>query len=1393
MHRPDFNNSARIEPRDIDWHDFQAILAQIPVAKRNVTRMAETTIPGIVKRPFTAALLSQLQTALATLDERMEFLEHLLNRASILDDSPPPAVGGDKEEDDPVDSYFKAIQQYTVKVETARDIAAKFFADNQPANSSQQPAAPNHEESRNPDKLLSPDKLSACVSGIRLERWIDSFTVFLQSGRHLNTPRQHAYLDQFLEQDLKDALDGLYVHGVTPVLEAGGMMDIIRSQSLISYPIFNRRLDYFDLKRGEGENVLEYLHKIDNLCSVADIASMTPEDITLHRFMSSCNDTVLRDKIRNEKRQDMTYIKQFVRQYVQNLSAENAIKESVKVVAAVQPTTSPGNQRGRGGRNGRGGRGRRGSNRPRIPELQGCCYRCGKPMHRDPATECVVLVNGLSCDYCGIRGHLANICRKRLGGEAKTVSAVAEDFSEMVTPHLNVKVNHKHGELNVNSLLDTGSAATLISSDVAAANHIEVQPSNSCLQTLTGESIPTTGQAPITISTQSASIQTTAEVTPSTSEDLLIGYRDLQRLGIIPKNFPVQACKPIDFQRIRNSLIKLFPDVLTDILPDSAKTGPLMKIHLKRGEKVPFRVTTARAIPLHWVEKAERCVNKLLNAKSIAPQDAPTEWCAPGFFVLKPDGELRLVVDYTGLNSYVERPTHVFPSTSEIIAGIDPKSRYFAKLDALSGYHQVPLDEESAKLTTFLLPCGRFKHLVAPMGLSASSDEFCRRSDEVIANLPGVRKLVDDILISAPTIDILTSRIQALLQRCRERNFILSQKKFEIGSSVEFAGHVINAKGVFPQGNKLQGIQDFPPPTNLTQLRSFIGMCNQLQSFSPNLANLVSPLLPLLKAGEQFQWLPEHQTAFDSIKTKLAKNLALHHFDPSIPTSLITDASIAGLGFALIQTPTSGKPRIIQCGSRTLIPAEKNYATIELEALAIAWAIMKCSFFLKGIPHFSVITDHRPLLGVFSKPLSRIANPRLVRIRERILDFHFSMAWLKGKSNVLADALSRHPPPPSAATPHPKPINACILAPASSVKNLRQSSLSCPSYAAIVQALRDRRTLADIADTHPAKQLKGEWHSLSLSDEGLILLDATRIYVPIGSRKQVLEQLHTGHCGLQKTWETAKTMFFWPGLKNQIKQMIERCDACQRFRPSQPIEPLIHTTADFPMHKVSADLAQAGGKTYLIMVDRFSGYPFVAQLSNQSTSAIVTHMLHWFRTYGFPTSIRTDGGPQFRGPFKEFCRNSGIDHENTSPYHPQSNGHAEAAVKNIKHLLQKVQPKDFPLHFSSWKNTARGDQPSPNALFFGRHLRLELPVTLEFLKTPTTVSNHTPVPKATQGRTLRPLHDGERVRIQCPHSKRWTMKGIITSVSDNARTYTIQLDSGEQIRRNRIFLKKCYV
>ena len=251
---------------------------------------------------------------------------------------------------------------------------------------------------------------------------------------------------------------------------------------------------------------------------------------------------------------------------------------------------------------------------------------------------------------------------------------------------------------------------------------------------------------------------------------------------------------------MKDSLIKDNPTVLTDDLPHhSMNTGCVaMKIHLTPGEKIPFRISTARQIPLHWREKAEKIVKKLIDGKVIAPQDEPTEWCAPGFFVAKKNGDIRLVIDYTKLNKHVWRPIHTFSSTQEILSGIDPDSKVFAKLDATQGYHQVPLNEESSKLTTFLLPSGRFRFLRAPMGLSCSSDEFCRHSDKVIEGLPRIRKLVDDILVQAPDMETLRNRIDQLLARCRLHNFTLSRKKLEIGESVEFAGQIVSQTGVQP-------------------------------------------------------------------------------------------------------------------------------------------------------------------------------------------------------------------------------------------------------------------------------------------------------------------------------------------------------------------------------------------------------------------------------------------------------------------------------------------------------------------------------------------------------------------------------------------------------------------
>ena len=154
-------------------------------------------------------------------------------------------------------------------------------------------------------------------------------------------------------------------------------------------------------------------------------------------------------------------------------------------------------------------------------------------------------------------------------------------------------------------------------------------------------------------------------------------------------------------------------------------------------------MSVARQIPLRFRKPADDAIQQLLDNKVIAKCDEPTEWCSPEFFVVKADGKsVRLVTDYTRLNSYVDRPVHPFPSVSEILQTIPASARGFAKFDAVNGYFQVSLNEESSKLTTFILPSGRYRYLRIPQGLNASSDEWCRRSDAIIEGIQWAKKIV---------------------------------------------------------------------------------------------------------------------------------------------------------------------------------------------------------------------------------------------------------------------------------------------------------------------------------------------------------------------------------------------------------------------------------------------------------------------------------------------------------------------------------------------------------------------------------------------------------------------------------------------------------------------------
>ena len=582
-------------------------------------------------------------------------------------------------------------------------------------------------------------------------------------------------------------------------------------------------------------------------------------------------------------------------------------------------------------------------------------------------------------------------------------------------------------------LPDTGATRTVMAYNVARQVGISIDTSRKeRLYAANGVLMDCSGFVILEASIHGNTVPIDVLISTDISNEILLSWHDLIALGVVPAGFPLVNCARAvsstppppppspttpSTHQAEDSITSLqmeFSGTLSNSLEGKTMRGKPMRIHLVPGDIVPKQVYTVKKIPVHQSQEVADLIADLVKNKIITrlATDEPSDWISRADFVPKENGKagLRLVTDYKALNKYVQRPVHPFPSAGDIIQGLQPDSKIFCKLDAVQGYFQIPLEESSSYLTTFLLADGRYRYLRAPMGLSSSSDEWNARSDVVIEGLPFAQKIVDDILIEAPDSPTLYRRIRQVLRRCEKFGITISLRKLQIGSRVKFAGYVISEKGVYPDPEKIAALTEFPAPTDITTLRSFLGLANQLGHFVPDLSHLTKRLRLLLKKNQAWTWLPAHDQDFRRVKDILTRECTVKPFDPSLPTSLLTDASRNfGLGYMLLQKDRDGKPRVIQCGSCSLTPAQKNYAVIELECLAIVWAIKKCNFYLRGIRTFSVITDHRPLVGIFKKSVHDLDNQRLVRFVTRVSDYVFDVEWTPGKEHLIADALSRAP------------------------------------------------------------------------------------------------------------------------------------------------------------------------------------------------------------------------------------------------------------------------------------------------------------------------------------------------------------------------------------------------
>ena len=380
------------------------------------------------------------------------------------------------------------------------------------------------------------------------------------------------------------------------------------------------------------------------------------------------------------------------------------------------------------------------------------------------------------------------------------------------------------GKSKVEFKLDSGAEVSVLSDKLPWLRHASLKPATNTLRGPGGVKLRLLGTLDAQLSCGDRSYSETLYVIEN------------QGISLLSRNACVQL-----------NLIKLVVDAI-DVQKDFPKLfvglGKLnMQHHINLTDDArPVCLYAARKVPHPLLPRVKDELKRMEDQGVISKVTQPTDWCSGMVVVPKPNGKVRICVDHTQLNKAVRREVHPMKSVDENLAKLG-NATVFSKLDANSGFWQLPLDEESKLLTTFITPQGRFAFKRIPFGISSA---FTRTMSQILAGMDGVICHMDDILVYASNETTHDERLREVLERLQEAGLTLNDKCEFNKTSILFLGHIIDSSGVHADGQKLEAIQRFPDPTNTNELRRLTGMANQLGKFVPNLAELSAPMCYLL-------------------------------------------------------------------------------------------------------------------------------------------------------------------------------------------------------------------------------------------------------------------------------------------------------------------------------------------------------------------------------------------------------------------------------------------------------------------------------------------------------------------------------------------------------------------
>ena len=721
---------------------------------------------------------------------------------------------------------------------------------------------------------------------------------------------------------------------------------------------------------------------------------------------------------------------------------------------------------------------------------------------------------------------------------------------------------------------------------------------------------------------------------------------------------------------------------------------------------------------------------------------------APVLFAKKPSGGLRLCVDYRGLNSITIPDRYPLPLFKETLRQLS-KSKWFTKLDVKSAFHRLRIREGDEWMTAFRCRLGLFEWLVTPFGLVNAPASFQRYINEHLRehlDLDATAYMDDVLVYTNGDKEDHWKTVKSILSKLKRAGLYLDIDKCEfLCKEVKYLGFIIRAgEAVTVDPIKVKAILEWQPPSTVKGVRSFLGFANFYRCFVDGFSEIAAPLIALTKKNAIWNWGSEENTAFEKLKKIFSSEPILSQWDPDRETVMESDCSGYALGGCLSQFDNNGRLKPIAYFSRRLNGAEVNYPIYDKEMLAIISCLKEWQAELQSVSKpFKIITDHKNLNYFTSK---RLLNERQVRYSDLLQKFNFILEWKPGNTCQRPDALSRRDQDKLGNLSDERisgRVRQILPSIQTNVSNLNShdkalDSLSDP--AALTKVFEDEelqnlwkigvnsdddwRRARDAVQAGEkgfppdlAHKLTANIAELTVAADSILRGRENRVWVPNYEplRTKIMQQLHdshlTGHPGKDTMVGMILRRWFWPKLRESVRQFIRNCDICGRttvwreakagFLRSLPIPERIGSelTIDFV-----TDLPPSEGCTNLMVItDRLSKDIFIFGTNSMAAENCAKVFVdRYYRYFGFPRYLTSDRGSDWTSHFwKTFCETIGIKQRLTTSYHSLSNASERANPRNLQiptciHLLCSELLDEPPPHgttsskwqtkYSNWWN-----------------------------------------------------------------------------------------------------------